>query len=167
MYATVESYLKRITTVLDQTIAPAIESDQARGQVYAVINLLEQLATRVEIKQELIDKEIEMGVKVLMETAKALQQAGVEIEGDRDGFLAELESKGPGKDLAYCARLDETISAMIDLFFDRRAKLKTEDAAAIDQTIRDYLTKLATRDIGLTKPPNFDKISRSKREKEI
>ena len=64
MFMSVEAYLKRLTSALENTIAPELESDQTRGQVFAVIGLLDQLATRIEYKPGLLAEEIDAGEKL-------------------------------------------------------------------------------------------------------
>jgi len=159
MFMTVEAYLKRLTSTLENAIAPELESDRTRGQVFAVIGLLDQLATRIEYKPGLLAEEIDSGVALAREVAAA-------IGGGSEALMAllrEVETQGPGRDLPALARVDEMLSLAIEEFFAAGDGMSVADRARTDQLIRDHLTRIATRDLGLTKPPNFEKISRSKR----
>jgi hypothetical protein len=159
MFMTVEAYLKRLTSALENAIAPEIESDRTRGQVFAIIGLLDQLATRIEYKPGLLAEEIDAGEKLAREVAAAAGGPSAALAA----LLREAETQGPGRDLPALARVDEMLSLAIEEFFAAGDRMSVADRARTDQLIRDHLTRIATRDLGLTKPPNFEKISRSKR----
>ena len=161
MFMTVEAYLKRLTAALENTIAPEIESDRTRGQVFAVINLLDQLAARIEYKPGLLAEEIDDGAALAREVAAAAGGPSPALAA----FFREAETQGAGRDLSALARADEMLSLAIEEFFAAGDRLNGADRAATDQRIRDHLARFATRDLGLTKPPNFEKVSRSKRGK--
>jgi hypothetical protein len=164
MYVSTDVYIKRINHTLEKVVAPEVESDHARGQVFAVINLLEQLASMIEYKRELFAQELMMGKQALDEIAGALSGAGVELPEDIQSFIAEFDSKADA-DLAACGRMDKMISAGIELLRERKDKMDGENADRVDKKVRGYITKLATRDLGLLKPPAIDKISRPEKYK--
>mgnify|MGYP000110389796 CR=1 FL=1 len=89
---------------------------------------------------------------------------GAEPAKELTSLLSDLAS-AESFDLKTRALSEEALSLAIELFFRERARLGPEPAAALEKFLRAHLTKIATRDLGLTKPPNFDKISRSKKGK--
>jgi hypothetical protein len=162
MFMTVDLYLKRIYHTLEHVIAPEVDDDFARGQVFAVINLLEQLGQKVEYKQDLIAQEIEQGSKILSIMVAAVQDAGADIPEKITSFMKELESGSPAG-LSKRNRLEEMLCLAIDLLHENKGLLEPERYAEVDRQVRDYITKLTTRDLGLMKPPAVDKISRPKK----
>jgi len=163
MFMTIDMYLKRLTHALEKVIAPEIENDQVRGQVFAVINLLDQLGTRIEYKPGLIKEDIESNRLTANEIIKRMNESGVKPPPDLNTLLSDLE-KSESFDLKRRAFSEEALSMAIEFFFRERSGMDPTTVSAIDKLVRGHLTKISTRDLGLTKPPNFDKISRSKRE---
>lgn len=164
MFITVDMYLKRLTHALEKVIAPEVEDDRVRGQVFAVVNLLEQLGTRIEYKPGLIREDLESNLKTATEVTARMKEAGAEPEAELARLLSDLAG-AESVDLKTRALSEEALSRAIELFFRERSRLEPSAAASLEKFIRAHLTKIATRDLGLTKPPNFDKISRSKQEK--
>lgn len=163
MWISPELYLKRITQALEKTVAPEIESDLVRGQVFAVISLLQQLAERIAYKPDLIAQEIQAGGETLRSVISELAAAGSSAPGELQAFLEELDRAGADKGMGALLQVEEKLCAAIDFFFAARRQLAPETAARLDRLLRDYLTRQATRELGLTKPPNLEKISRSKK----
>jgi hypothetical protein len=154
-----DAYFKRLQLALDQVVAPEIEDDHVRGQLYAVSELLAQLAGKLEFKQELIAVEIAETDKTLRELTDGLRAAGVAIPPEL------IASDAPVRkfDLDLLQGAEARLCAAMDLFHEHRNRLDPATAGRLDQALRQYLTKTATREMGLMKPPQLDKISRSKR----
>jgi len=163
MFMTTDLYLKRITQALEKVVAPEIESDHVRGQVYAVVNLIEQLAEKIEYKPDLIAQEIQMGCETIRQAVATVGKAAGETPAELQAFLQELDRSGPGQGLGFRNRVEEMLCQAIDFFYAQRGRMEPAAAAEVDGRIRDHITKLTTRDLGLMKPPNIEKISRSKR----
>lgn len=162
MFMSTDAYLKRIMLALDRGIAPKIESDALRGQVYAVVDLLNQLTGRIEYKRELLDQEIRTGAEILEKILTGLESEGISAPDDLAAFVKELGENSAGSGPGLGREVEERICRAIDVFHAQKDKMSAEQKIALDQAIRDYILKAATRDLGLTKPPNIDKISRSK-----
>lgn len=162
MFMSTDVYLTRIMHTLEQVVVPEVESDYARGQVYAVIDLLNQLTGKIEYKSDLISQEIEMGSKMLATVIREMETVAPAPD-DLKKFLDELGSDKTKMDLGLRNRLDEMQCLAIDFFNANRAKLEPEAALEVDGMIRDHITRITTRDLGMMKPPRIDKISRSKR----
>lgn len=163
MFMSTEVYLKRIFYTLEHVIAPEVESDFARGQVFAVISLLEQLGSQIEYKRDIIEKDMKTGAGILREVVSALKDAGAEPPSELAKYMDGLESGGPVS-LAARDRLEEMISLAIDFFHEKGSKLESQKASEVDGLVRDFITKTATRDLGLLKPPRIDQISRPKKK---
>ncbi|OGP61122.1 MAG: hypothetical protein A2V67_09040 [Deltaproteobacteria bacterium RBG_13_61_14] len=163
MFMSTDLYLKRITQALEKVVAPEIESDRVRGQVFAVINLIEQLAEKIEYKPALIQQEIEMGSETFRRVVQAVEKGVGDVPKDLQAFLQELERPDPGQGLGFRDRVEEMLCQAIDFFYAHRGRLEPAAALEVDGLIRGYITKITTRDLGLLKPPNIEKISRSKR----
>jgi hypothetical protein len=161
---TTDLYLKKIKYTMENVIAPAIDDDFARGQVFAVLNILEGLGKKIEYKQDLINTEIKVSAGVLLKLAPALVEASVKLSDELTDFSKALKNDGPGADLLYRNKLDEMLSQAINLFFQNRNKLDGDKKTSLDEAIRESITKIATRDIGLMATPNFDKISGKKQD---
>jgi hypothetical protein len=163
MFMSTDVYLKRIFHTLEHVIAPEVESDYARGQVFAVISLLEQLAQKIEYRQDLIAQEIKMGSRILKSITSALDQAGAEVPEEFGSFLNEPDS-GRVISLAVRNKLEEMLCLAIDLLHDNKGRIEQEQAMELDNQIRDYITKITTRDLGLMKPPAIEKMSRPQKK---
>ncbi len=162
MFMSTDVFLKRIFYTLEHVIAPEVDDDFARGQVFAVISLLEQLASHVEFKRDLIEKDIRMGVKVLEGVLEALGEAGVEPPEELAEYMEGLDSMPVN--LRARDRMEEMISLAVELLHDNASRLDAARAGELDRMVRDYITKIATRDLGLLKPPRIDQISRPQKK---
>ena len=92
MFMSTDVYLKRIMHTLEQVVAPEVEDDYARGQVYAAIDLLHQLMDKVNYKNELIRQEIEMGSEAIRQVVRAME-AVADPPDDLKTFLLELDQE--------------------------------------------------------------------------
>ena len=161
MFMTFDLYLKRIINALENVVAPEIESDHIRGQLFAASNLIFQLTGLAEFKSDLVKSENKQGWETLAKVTPLLEAAGpvpAEVKTYlQDGVAAERA--------ASTDQVDEMLCRVIESFFAQRSKLPADRAREIDSLLRGHLTKMATRDLGLIKPPNIEQISRSKRKK--
>lgn len=159
MFVTLDLYLKRIIHSLEKVVAPEIESDQLRGQIYAAANLLQQLSGTAEFKPELRDDEARKNLVLLDQLIPRLKAAAGPLPEPLAAALTDARADQP----SALEKTDEALCRAIEWFFATRRSLPPATAAELDALIRDHLTKSATRDIGLIKPPNIEKISRSRR----
>lgn len=156
-------YFKRLTDALENVVAPEIESDYVRGQVFAVVDLIRQLIDRIEYKQELITQEIQITSDSVKKMLEALEQAGCDVPDELRLFTTSLEGGSIGKGLALRNKTDEIFCKALELFHQNLDKMPPETAKEVDKAIRDNIMKVVGRDLGLMKPPMIEKISRSKR----
>jgi len=159
MYMKPDAYFKRLQLALDQVVAPEIEDDHVRGQLYAVSELLAQLAGKLEYKHDLIAVEVAETDKALRELTGGLCESGVAVPPE----LAAPDSSSLTLDLNLLHESEARLCAAIDLFHAEKKRLDPAAVIRLDQALRQYLTKTATRAMGLMKPPQLAKISRSPR----
>jgi hypothetical protein len=163
MWMTTEGYIKRMMNALEQVVAPEIEDDAARGQLYAVVELLNQLVAKVEYKPGLIAKEVEEGRAILEAVLGGTEEAGIETPEGLAKIVKEFESESAVMNTALKAKVEEAVCGAINHFHENKGALEPGAVSGLDRNIRDYILKSATRDMGLMKPPNVERISRSKR----
>jgi len=163
MFISTDLYLKRLMNTLEQVIAPEIESDHVRGQVFAVIDLLKQLSDRVEYKQFIISQDIEIGRDLIQRILDAFEGAGCATPDDLRAYIGQMDNGAAGKGLALRTKVEEMLCAALNYFHDNINKLDGNAAKELDRVIREGITKIAGRDLTMMKPPMIEKISRSKR----
>jgi hypothetical protein len=165
MFIPLNIYFKRLTDALENVVAPEIESDHVRGQVFAVVELIRQIIDRIEYKQDLINQEIELGRNTIGQIADALVDAGVDAPAEIAEFIQSFEEGKAGKGIPLRNKTDEMVCAAMEAFHRNMDKMNPEVAEKTDAAIRENMFKLIGRELGLMKPPMIEKISRSKREK--
>ena len=72
MFINLNVYFRRIIEALENVVAPEIESDHVRGQVFAIVDLIRQITDRVEYKPALIAKDIELGMDSIKRLTRQL-----------------------------------------------------------------------------------------------
>ena len=70
--------VERINQTLENVIAPEIESTIVRGQLFAVVELLNQLQGKYEYRHDLMVQDIQVGRQMLATLIEAFEKAGVE-----------------------------------------------------------------------------------------
>lgn len=163
MFISTNLYLTRLNEALEKVIAPEVESDEVRGQVFAVISLIEQFMGRIEYKHDFIEQEIDSGVSVLKRVIEATGEAGLDMPAQIGEFLQKLDDGKAGAGLALCDKVDEMLCIAIDLLHGNRDKVNSYKE--VDKDIRDHIFRMAGRDMGLMKPPMIEKISRPEKLK--
>lgn len=160
MFISTNVYFRRIMDALENVIAPEVESDHVRGQVFAVVDLINQISDRVEYKHDHIEDDIKQGSKMIMQIAEALSEAGGQTPEEIEAFLKAFDEGSAGRGLALRKKVEETLCAAIDYFHENKNKMESNAAEKLDSDIRQHIFKNAGRDLGLMKPPMIEKISR-------
>jgi hypothetical protein len=161
MFVPIDDYLSRICNTLENVIAPDVESDFARGQVFATIALLSALGKKIEYKRELILGEINAGTDIISATIKVLKESGIEAPAEAISFMDEFRRNGPVVDTKYIDRVNGTFRAVLDCWYANRGRIKKEVLARIDKQIRDYVHDISLRDVGFMPDTTLDKILKS------
>ena len=162
MFTPIENYLERIFATLENVVAPEIESDYARVQLFAAIGLLQSLGKKIEYRQDLIEERMGRYSEVMSRVFKAVEKSGGEPSPELRDFSRELETRGPGREVSDLNRLKEQFSRIIDFFFAHRQKLHPEEARNLDQDIREVLTEVCTGDLSFIASDNIDKARKAK-----
>jgi hypothetical protein len=103
MQNSLERLFEGIATSLREDVAPAVEDPYARAQVTAAIELLGNLAARVEWRADLLHEEIAHVREVLASAA------------ERPAVLDEpVPAEGPALASAHAAHLDALAQATVD-----------------------------------------------------
>lgn len=162
MFAPIETYLERVFATLENVVAPEIQSDYARVQLFAAISLLQSLGKKVEYRQELIDERIKLYSEVVSRVFAAVEKSGGEPSAELRDFVREFQARGPGSGVGYLEKLEEKFSRTIDFFFANRKRLEPEEAETLDGEIRDALNRVCTGDLNFVATDNIDKAKKSK-----
>jgi hypothetical protein len=163
MWMKPDAYLRRLQNTLEQVVAPEIEDDAVRGQLYAVSDLLNQLGGKIEYNRDLIAVEVREAAKMLARVLAVMEGQGVSSPEELAKINAELSAGARPIELKLQAEAEEAVCRAIDHFHANRNKMLSGTVSALDKELRDYMLKAATREIALVKPPQMEKISRSKR----
>ena len=162
MFLSTTDYLHRITHALEHVVAPLIESDYGRGQLLAAVFLLDQLTDRIEYKAELIEQEIEESCETIRKIVDALEERAGELPKGLKAFLGESGGEGLARDLTFRRRCEEMLCAAIDSFYANRKRFDPDSAHAVEGLILGYLTRIASRDLGMFKPSTSQKLLQSR-----
>lgn len=164
MFVPIDDYFNRIYYTLENVIAPDLESDFARGQVYAIIVLLGSLCKKIEYKHELILEEINTGTDIIAAIIKVLKDAGIETPGEVLSFMKEFEKIGPCADITYMNKVNDNFRCAMDCFYENRKMIEPDTLTGIDKQIRSYIHDISLRDVGFMVATSFDKIMKSGKE---
>ena len=104
MFVNTNVYFGRITDALEKVVAPEIESDEVRGQVFAVISLIQQVSGMIEYKHDLIEQEIKEGSDIVKNILRAVEGAGIEAPEEIGEFLEKLDEGKAGGGLRCATR---------------------------------------------------------------
>ncbi|MDD5222992.1 MAG: hypothetical protein PHE84_03305 [bacterium] len=162
MFAPIETYLERVFATLENVVAPEIESDYARVQLFAAISLLQSLGKKVEYRQELIGERINLYSEVVSRVFAAVEKSGGEPSAELRDFVREFQARGPGHGVGYLEKLEEKFSRTIDFFYANREKLNPEEVEKLDQEIREALNRVCTGDLNFVATDNIDKAKKAR-----
>lgn len=164
MFVSIHDYIGRISNTLENVIAPDLQTDFARSQVYAVMALLGSLSKKVEYKRELIQDEVNAGTDIIKAICSILKDAEISVPTEVQVFMNELEKKGPVSDIAYIEKVNEQFRCTLDTLYQNKEKIDLETFDAMDKKIRGYIHDISLRDVGFMPTMSFDKILRAGKE---
>ena len=142
-----ETLLDGLVRTLTESVLPDVGSRFARGQLYAVVDVLRNLRDRVEPRAELLAAEAESA-------AAALERVAAILDADplRGALAAAASAPLDARVLALRAALVDVL-ARIDALPDDRAR---EARAALNA----HLAAQAMRDLMVVKPSLLSEISK-------
>ncbi len=159
-----ETYVTRINYTLENLIAPQIQSDFIRGQVSAIMELLNQLTSRLEYRHELLLEDIERFRGILQTVIETLSNHKIHIQTD---LLrqAEVQTIGKyGKQLRdIYDRMEAAASNAINLLYENRDKIK--NAKEVEHHILRQIASGIIRDVMLFKPEMMVEVAKKQQQK--
>jgi hypothetical protein len=136
-----------VRTLLD-AVLPDLATRYARGQLYAVVDVLRNLRDRIELRASHADLEAESATQALAAAATALRAAGGADAAARLDAAAAAAPAAPA--LARVAVLRE---ALVDA-------LEVATAAEARAPLESHLVQQALRDVACLKPSLLNEISK-------
>lgn len=156
--------VERINQTLEDVIAPEIESTIVRGQLFAVVELLNQLQGKYEYRHDLMVQDIRVGGQMLATLIEAFEKAGIETPEAISTATREVDLLGmSGEQLREVRRgVEEAVSAALDLLDANRSEIS--EAEKIEKAVLGQLGQNILRDMMLFRRQRFDKISQRAQE---
>lgn len=154
--------LRGIIDTLEQQVAVALSAGSARAQLYACLDLINNLADKIDWKHEILEAETSGVEEVLRASVPLLKRMGPRF-ADLSRKVSERLQSPPESDLFERRRrlnqdLEDLIAAVNDptAAFDRSEDLL---AGQIRQHIHAHLRNQTIRDALYLKPMMLKKIS--------
>jgi hypothetical protein len=149
MQLAIEALLDGAMRTLRDAVLPAVQGRFARGQLFAVLDVLQNLRDRVESKTALDEAEASSAGDALGRVVDALGDAGAPLAR----ALAAAPASPPS---ARAAALREAIGTAFALLDD----VPDDVAAAARSALAQHLAAQAMRDVALLKPSLLQEISK-------
>ena len=141
---------------LQERVLPALSSRFARGQLYAVVDVLRNLRDRVEEKSALLRSEAESAAAALARAAEALRAGGAAAAATAAEIAEGVAAVPQGLP-------SERRTAMNEVFvraLERIDALAEPAAATARAALGGHLAAQAIRDVSTLKPSLLEEISR-------
>jgi hypothetical protein len=154
MNNSLERLVEGIIATLRSHVIPNVSNAYARGQAIGVIDLLNNIAPRVEWARAPIAEAVAARRKAIHEARALLPKAPMGGEGPCDQALASANSK----DLA--AERDRLDGEIADLLVFAHRSAASNDVAAAIALLRRHMHDELTREMKLTRKPLFAEIAK-------
>ncbi len=153
-----------INHTLENVIAPEIESTIVRGQLFAVVEILNQIQGRFDYGHDLMVQEIQVGKQMLTTLIEALEKAGIEMPEEVSTAVGEVDLLGvSGEQLREArSRVEAAVSAALDLLDAHRSDIP--QAEKVEKAVLGQLGQNILRNMMLFRRQRFDKISQRVQE---
>lgn len=154
MLVPVDTLIAGVVHTLKTHVLPEVGTGFARGQLFAVIDVLQNLENRVEEKAELHAMEADSAAAALARVVAVLRAGGqpaaaAAVAGD----LAAVPAEPPHARTA-------AVRAAVLRALERLGDLPAPVADAARTALGEYLGVQATRDVALLKPSLLNAISK-------
>ena len=158
------SIVDRLNHTLENVIAPEIESPIVRGQVFAVVEILNQIQGRFDYRHDFMIQDIQVGRQMLATLTEALEKAGVETSEAISSAAEEVDLVAMSVEQlrATRGRVEEAVSAALDVLDAHRSGIPR--AEEVEKAVLGQLGQNIIRDMMLYRPQRFDKISQRVQE---
>jgi len=156
--------VERINQTLENVIAPEIESTIVRGQLFAVVELLNQLQGKYEYRHDLMVQDIRVYRQMLATLMDAFEKYGVETPEAISSATREVDLFGMSGDQLREVRsgVEAAVSDALDLLDTNRSRI--DQAEQIEKAVLGQLGQNILRDMMLFRRQRFDKISQRAQE---
>ena len=151
-----EELLDGAVATLLEAVLPALETRFARGQLYAVVDVLRNLRDRVESRCAALAAEAASAEAALGRAVEALRQAAPSAAEEIAGNVAALPTAPPA---ARVEALGRALVAAFDVV-DALPPPATGAAALARSALAAHLAAQALRDLAPLKPSLLAEISR-------
>ena len=153
------SIVERINHTLENVIAPEIESTTVRGQLFAVVEILNQIQGRFDYRHDFMIQDIQVGRQMLTTLIEAFEKAGIGTPEAISSAAEEVDLPGTsGEQLRESrSRMEEAVSTALDLLDAHRSQIT--QAESVEKAVLGQLGQNILRDMMLFRPQRFDKIS--------
>ncbi len=150
MHIPVERLVDGIVATLRDAVMPDVGTRFARGQLYAVLDVLQNLRDRIEPKAELVTMEADSAATALARVVDALGR-------ERAATVAQvLDATAAEPPASRVMALRAAVVAALALVADG-----TDDAAATARAaLGEHLAAQALRDVALLKPSLLQEMSK-------
>ena len=150
MQLSVETLLDGVMRTLREAVLPAVGERFARGQLFAVLDVLQNLRDRVEPKAELAEVEAASAAAALERAAQALPPP------DGPELTRALTDAPAGPPVARAAAL----RAIMVRAYELLDALPDERGAAARSALAELLAAQTMRDVAVLKPSLLEEISK-------
>ena len=150
MQLSVETLLDGVMRTLREAVLPALGERFARGQLFAVLDVLQNLRERVEPKAELAEVEAASAAAALERAAQALPPP------DGPELTRALTDAPAGPPVARAAAL----RAIMVRAYELLDALPDERGAAARSALAEHLAAQTMRDVAVLKPSLLEEISK-------
>jgi len=145
----IEMLLDGVMRTLRDAVLPAVQGRFARGQLFAVLDVLQNVRDRVEPKAELDEAEASSAHAALARALDELGPAGDPVAG----ALAEVPAAPPAARAA-------ALRAVMGSAFALLEGLPEDVAAPARRVLAEHLAAQAMRDVAMLKPSLLEEISK-------
>lgn len=149
MQLAIEALLDGVMQTLRDAVLPAVQERFARGQLFAVLDVLQNLRDRVEPKVALDEAEAASAHGALARALDALGSAGDSLAG----ALAAVPAAPP-------AARATALRAVMGRAFALLDDLPEDLAAPARRVLAEHLAVQAMRDVAMLKPSLLEEISK-------
>jgi hypothetical protein len=145
----IETLLDGVMQTLRDAVLPAVQGRFARGQLFAVLDVLQNLRDRVEPKAALDEAEASSASGALARALDELGSAAAPVAGP----LAEVPGSPPAARAAALRSVMGSAFALLE-------SLPEDVAAPARRVLAEHLAAQAMRDVALLKPSLLEEISK-------
>ena len=148
-----------IIIALEREIIPRVDEAYARGQAFAIMDLLRNMRPRLQWSREIMLRQVEAQEAALHRVDELCHgqtnRPPVWTAPPRPSNALDTEALEARRD-----KLEEEVCGMLKWLAGNRADIDPNVAQAVEQTISRYMREAVKSELALTANPLFAEISR-------